>query len=548
MSDAPVKDVAAVEKEILDILGKDTISEADQKVLHDLRAEHPDHFKAVVETAPAVSGRGAEVTAAADAHAARVAASTPPAPAPTTATPVATNHSELAEIAAKERAAQIEDVAKSDELLKAVKSGEKEKVQAILRKHPGKGSEIIDAFSHHNEREFTAQAKMLNGLKAELVVIEKEVGEGMKVIDTFLKAEKGKGDTHAVEQLLKGKHGEEYLARLAEDGSLDKLAAHGINAETVVAEAKAFAKDFVKPQQERLTSLLEKAKKTTNPKVQEGISKDIEAILKQKGGIEAYQAMEKEEQDALKKLVPNVEGFIREVESFVKAQGELGKLFVSKDVEGVSRLVVEDATAAGKLINEHGPKLLKGLPEDKLAALHRNPEVSKVITDIEGAIKTAQELGAKGRALVGEDAAKMKELFSKHGKHILEAHGEDKTFMKTMEKTFDKEWESMKAAASKSTGEAGKAGELFKKATGFLRWSEEALAKEATKSGKTVAELAKEGKELGKFRGSRLAMLGGGVAAITAMFVAGSGNSGPGERAASIQQQGLGAAAGQGLA
>jgi hypothetical protein len=31
------------------------------------------------------------------------------------------------------------------------------------------------------------------------------------------------------------------------------------------------------------------------------------------------QAMEKEEQDALKKLVPNVEGFIREVESFVKS-------------------------------------------------------------------------------------------------------------------------------------------------------------------------------------------------------------------------------------
>ena len=85
-TEAPVKDVAAVEKEILDILGKDTISEADQKVLHDLRAEHPDHFKAVVETAPSVSGRGAEVTAAADAHAARVAAATPPAPAPVATT------------------------------------------------------------------------------------------------------------------------------------------------------------------------------------------------------------------------------------------------------------------------------------------------------------------------------------------------------------------------------------------------------------------------------------------------------------------------------
>jgi hypothetical protein len=549
MSDAPDEAVQKVFARMQEILAKDVgVHEAEMRELYEANKTDFGAAAKLLSADEASKARPALDAIQAAELAAKAAAAEP---ATTTATPVAASESGIAGAAAKEAEELARIHAKVDsELVDAITKGDKKAVEAIFREHPEHAEVMLKRLQSNHPKTLAHAVEHLHihDIVADAKKFNEELTSAISKIEKL--GTKEGAAVHEVEELLRGKNGRAILERL-DDSHIAKLSEAGIKDPGALVKAGEELLVNVEKRTGEIHKALEEAGHAKpDSRVGKAAARELEEIAKKPGGAEALKQLAEKDSKAFEKVkafAPNIDEIVRAGESFIKAQKDLAKLVVSSE-EG---LVVKEGKAAADLVRKHGKKLMDSLSAEQRAALHANPEVGAAIKEINKAAADFMEIigRAKNGKLIEEDATAVKALIKDHGVHIMDAHGSNPDVTHVLGKTFGKEEaQTMIKAASNTGGEAAKGGEWFKKATGMLRWSEEALAKEATKSGKTVAELAKDGKELGKFRGSRLAMLGGGVAAITAMFVAGSGNSGPGERAASIQQQGLGAAAGQGLA
>jgi hypothetical protein len=554
MSTEAPKDFTAVSSEIAAILEKGgEISEADQKILHDLREAHPEHFERTLKESLAYKPHGEAVTAAADAHAARVSAATPPAPtpAPTPAPAPAT----VAELSQSEKAvAEIKGLVTTGEHvdLSKIKSNY-EQIVKILQ-HPDNAPHLKEIMKELEGME--GHGKLLVGLLEQdtrvikLLKDAEGVIKGLEAIKKFTSVEEVAKDFKGFDEIVRGPNGPAVIAAYSKDEAgaevLKALKAHGYDAAEVAAKA---ARELAAV--EVLSKDIAAALKQKSPSAVRGAVQDV---LQKPGALKNLHTLDSTTLEKLGEIkglrvggVPFAQALeeSRHISSGIKAAHGM---FTYSAEHGFTLPKEKVGDFKNLFRSSKGAEILEGLSPAQRAIAEASG-VDKIIETFQAEIKQVRGLiGKSGK--ISDPAALEKLLKGENGAALFSELGEvERAGVVKQFPEMAKDLEAGAAAiAKRSTGEAAKGGELFKKATGFLRWSEEALAKEATKSGKTVAELAKEGKELGKFRGSRLAMLGGGVAAITAMFVAGSGNSGPGERAASIQQQGLGAAAGQGLA